>query len=223
MFQSTSFALLQEGRISSDQMAEHEGLVRWVVRQQRLGELSFVDALHEGRIGLWRALRRYDPGRGTAFSTYAVVAISRAVWQAVAVSRQTSLSHCWGALASAPDSDDLIEVVDKAQLSAALLVAVDQLPSRLRQVVVAHHGLDGGLPQTFAAIGQTLGVSKQRVHQLHVTALLWLVHPAHSLALRRLLGRLSRRDYQEALARGRSYRRRTSRYHHNQARGRARR
>lgn len=80
MFQSTSFVPLQEGCISSDQMAEHEGLVRWVVRQQWLGELSFVDALHEGRIGLWRALRRYDPTRGTAFSTYAVVAISRAVW-----------------------------------------------------------------------------------------------------------------------------------------------
>lgn len=219
MFQSTSFALLQEGGISCDQMAEHEGLVRWVVRQQWLGELPFVDALHEGRIGLWRALRRYDPTRGTAFSTYAVVAIARAVWQAVAVSRQASLSHGASLLIFAADADDLVEVVDKAQLSAALLKAVDQLPPRLRQVVVAHHGLDGGLPQTFAAIGQTLGVSKQRVHQLHVTALLWLAHPAHSLPLRRLLGRHSRSDYQEVLA----HQRRASRRRHNQGRGRARR
>ncbi|MDO8673184.1 MAG: sigma-70 family RNA polymerase sigma factor [Dehalococcoidia bacterium] len=219
MFHSTSFVPLQEGCISSDQMVEHEGLVRWVVRQQWLGELSFVDALHEGRIGLWRALRGYDPRRGTAFSTYAVVAISRAVWQAVAVSRQASLSHGASPLIFAADSDDLVEMVDKTQLSAVILKAVDQLSPRLRQVVVAHHGLDGGLPQTFAAIGQTLGVSKQRVHQLHVTALLWLAHPAHFLPLRRLLGRHSRSDYQEALA----HQRRVSHHHHNQGRGRARR
>src|SRR5437773_4302449 len=30
-----------------------------------LGPLSYLDAVHEGRIGLWRALRRYDPARGT--------------------------------------------------------------------------------------------------------------------------------------------------------------
>src|SRR6266496_100997 len=65
-------------------LARHEGLVRWVVRRQRLGALSFEDAVHEGRIGLWHALRRYDPARGTTFSTYAVPAITRAIWQAVA-------------------------------------------------------------------------------------------------------------------------------------------
>jgi hypothetical protein len=46
-------------------------------------------------------------------------------------------------------------------------------------------------------------VSRQRVHQLHVQAILWLAQPAHSLWLRRLLGRNSRRDYQCTLARSR--------------------
>src|SRR4051812_42451426 len=65
-------------------LAAHEGLVRWVVRQQWRGTLAFADAMQAGRIGLWQALRRYDPTRGPRFSTYAVPAIQRAIWAAVA-------------------------------------------------------------------------------------------------------------------------------------------
>lgn len=42
-------------------LAEHEGLVHWVVQRQWLGELPYAEALHQGRIALWRALRGYDP------------------------------------------------------------------------------------------------------------------------------------------------------------------
>ncbi len=65
-------------------MARYERLMHWVVRRQWLGKLSYVEALQAGRIGLWRALQGYDPQRGTAFSTYAVPAIARVVWRAVA-------------------------------------------------------------------------------------------------------------------------------------------
>ncbi|MBC8448738.1 MAG: hypothetical protein H8D78_13405 [Chloroflexi bacterium] len=65
-------------------MAQHEGLVHWVVHRQWLGDLSYAEALQAGRMGLWRALQGYDPRRGTALSTYAVPAIARAIWRAVA-------------------------------------------------------------------------------------------------------------------------------------------
>ena len=45
-------------------MARHEGLVPFVVRRQTLGQLSFAAAMQAGRIGLWRAIRGYDPRRG---------------------------------------------------------------------------------------------------------------------------------------------------------------
>ncbi len=32
-----------------------KGLVHWVVRPQWLGALPYADALHVGRVGLWRA------------------------------------------------------------------------------------------------------------------------------------------------------------------------
>src|SRR3972149_1951012 len=89
VFQSTTRAPVKGPVISAARMAEHEGLVCWVVRQQWLGRLSFLDALHAGRIGLWRALRGYAPTRGTCFSTYAVPVIARAVWQAVEAGQKT--------------------------------------------------------------------------------------------------------------------------------------
>src|SRR6266536_5325713 len=72
------------GGALDDQVAAHEGLVRLVVRRQQRGPLPFADALHEGRLGLWRALLGYDGQRGTRFSSYAVPAIEHAVWRAVA-------------------------------------------------------------------------------------------------------------------------------------------
>lgn len=183
----------------AQRMAQHEGLVRWVVRQQWLGGLPFDDALHEGRLGLWSALRRYDPLRGTAFSSYAVPAITRAVWRAVAVHQRLS---CPTKLQSVPSSGiDPIDLIHRTQVDCALLDLVGQLPTRLREIVIAHYGLGHNPPQTFAAIGQTMGISRQRVHQLHSKAILWLAHPAHSLQLRRLVERNRRPDYRQAIAR----------------------
>jgi RNA polymerase sigma factor (sigma-70 family) len=187
-------------------LAAHEGLVRWVVRQQRRGALPWAEVLHAGRIGLWQALRRYDPTRGTQFSTYAVPAIQHAVWAAVAAAPAGPRALAGaGEPAGADPAPDPGDVVYQAQVQAAVTALVGQLPPRLRAVVVAHYGLDGTPPQAFAALGRPLGVSRQRVHQLHRAALVVLAHPAHSLPLRRLVDRHQRADYQQALARQRQY------------------
>ena len=192
------------------QMAAHDRLVGWVVRRQRLGPLGFAEALQAGRIGLWHALRGYDPARGTCFSTYAVPAIARAVWDEVAAASPVPIplppAGTDRSAASDPSED-----LHQAQVRATLHTMVEQLPSRLRTVVVAHYGLDETLPQTFAQIGHPWGVSRQRVHQLHVAALLWLAHPATSGALRRLVERQQRSDYQQTLARQHHRARRTRR------------
>lgn len=197
----------QHRRVISDaELVEHEGLVRWVVCQQWLGGLPFADALHEGRLGLWRALQSYDRSRGTRFSTYAVSAIERAVWRAVREYQQpapVAPEHALRLELPTVELADLSESLHNAQVRVELHRLVGRLSSRLRQIIVAHYGLDGRLPQTFAAIGSTLGATRQRVQQLHVVALLWLAQPTHSLALRRLLERNRRLHYQQYLARQR--------------------
>ena len=200
MCQFTTTVCEEGNRITAAQMARHERLVQWVVRRQWLGSLPFQDALHEGHIGLWSALRCYDPQRGTAFSTYAVPAIAHAVWRAVALDQRPSVNRF--SAPSVTDGDE-IDAMDRPQTQAALHNLVAQLPIRLSIVIVAHYGLDGSPPRTSAAIGRVLGVTRQRAHQLHGEAILWLAQPAHSLWLRRLLGRHSRHDYRRQLARAR--------------------
>lgn len=183
-------------------LAAHDGLVRWVVRQQWRGDLTFADALQAGRIGLWQALRHYDPTRGTRLSTYAVPAIAHAVWAAVAADQPLLPSPRPREVAAVEPAPD--EVVHSAQVHAAVHAAVAQVSARGRQVLVAHYGLGDAPPQSFAAIGRTLGVSRQRVHQLHRAALTGLAQPAVSLPLRQLVDRHERADYQHALARQRA-------------------
>ena len=210
MFQSTTRAPVKGPVISAARMAEHEGLVCWVVRQQWLGRLSFLDALHAGRIGLWRALRGYDPTRGTCFRTYAVPVIARAVWQAVDADQKTRVPRRGGQILPAvapprPDESsaetDPVEKLHQGQVQTTLRTLITHLSPRLRHVIVAHYGLGAQPPQSFAAIGAPLGLTRQRVQQLHVEALLWLAHPAHSRTLRHLLDRHTRTDYQRTLAR----------------------
>jgi len=195
----------------SQALAEHEGLVHWVVRRQWLGDLPYAEALHEGRIALWRALRGYDASRGTAFSTYAVPAIRRAIWRAVdragpqpqealTPDPPPSLPH-----PSAGSEQALDQVAQEAWVREALHRLVARLPYRLRYVIVARYGLAGHPPQTCVAIGQALGLTHQRVSQLHIEALLWLAHPAHSLVLRQRLDRNTGADYRAYLARRRAW------------------
>lgn len=187
------------------QMAAHDGLVHWVVRQQWRGDLSFDDTLQAGRIGLWHALRGYDPARGTRFSTYAVPAITRAVWHAVATRGRETRRPAPRLVGGSVEERDLSERLDRAQRAVVLREIVLNLPVRLRQVIVAHYGLEESAPQSFAQIGMLLGVSRQRVQQLHVRALLWLAHPDHSRPVRRLLECQQRSDYQHALAHQRQH------------------
>lgn len=181
-------------------LAQHEGLVRWVVCRQWRGGLPFEEAVQEGRIALWHALQHYDPARGTTFSTYAVPAIAHAVWRAVALQQRGRAVFC---LPREEGAEDALEVMHRREVYAVLGRMVEALPPRLRCIIVAHYGLQGQPPQSFAAIGARLHLTRQRIQQLHVEAVLWLAHPAHSWALRLLLERHQRGHCQRALARQR--------------------
>jgi RNA polymerase sigma factor (sigma-70 family) len=182
-------------------MAAHENLVHAVVRRQALGHLPFAEALHAGRIGLWRAILGYDPQRGLAFSTYAWKPIMHRIWREVKLAerdyvRGTKTDPLWTVSALAPEEDLPERVWETEDLLCALWELVVRLPERLRIVVVARYGLMGQGRTFYSRIGQMLGVSHERARQLHTEALLWLQHPAHSQHLRSLLGRHTLAEYE---------------------------
>ena len=89
-------------------------------------------------------------------------------------------------------------VWEVAAVQQAIRDLVQRLPGRLRYVVVARYGLNSTPLTTYRQIGADLGLSGERARQLHIEALVWLRHPAHSYALRSLLERHTLTDYQVA-------------------------
>ena len=107
----------------------------------------------------------------------------------------------------APDLEAHVEQVISYELLHGLVAA---LPHPCwRRVIVTHYGLDGCRPHTLSEIARAWGVSPQRIFHLRTEALLWLAHPARSLALRQLRNCNTVADYQTYLARQRRWRRMT--------------
>jgi RNA polymerase sigma factor (sigma-70 family) len=195
-------------------MEMHDGLVHAVVRKQVLGDLPYAEAVQEGRIGLWRAVLKYDPDRGYAFSTYAWRSIVHHIWRAVKVHARASRTEhvepgaawCSEWLSVACADPAVLHTVHSVR--RALHDLLTRLSERLQRIIVARYGLDGQRTRFYREIGKHLGVSGERARQLHTEALVWLRHPAHSQHLRSLLQRHSLADYEWAAAQAQRWLRR---------------
>ncbi len=189
----------QDGDAQSleDLMRMHEGLVHHIVRQQWRGQLSYAQAIHTGRIGLWRAVLGFDPRRGHAFSTYAGVVIARHVWRAVR--RAEKEEEGVRIPAPSPSSVDPRTEVLATEVQTALHAMVARLPVLQRWIVCSYYGLDGRGGCTLAELGRRQGCSRQAIHYHLHKALIALRHPAFSALLRALLDYNSREAYRDAL------------------------
>ena len=195
-------------------MKQHDGLVHAFIRRQGSGDISYEEALQAGRIGLWQAIKGYDPERGSTFATYAWVAIGRQIRRrGQELNRGIEMG-----LSEVPASwilPDPAEEVARQASNGALYELVSQLPGRFRQVIVGRYGLDGQPPRTLQVIGQELGLTGERVRQLQQEGLAWLRHPAHSWRLRQWFGRDTATDYRQALAQNARLRRSRRANHHD--------
>ncbi len=178
-------------------MWRHRGLVHAVVRRQWLGSLSYTEAVQAGLLGLWRAIIRYDPSRGTTFSTYAWPAIERTIQREIARAR-TSPHPIAHTHISTPVDNDPETSLHQAEVRASLRQLVGRMPPKLREAVVAYWGLDGEPPCSLRQLIYAWGISHEGVRQRLLSALMWLRHPAHSYNLRQLLDRNSADEYRRA-------------------------
>jgi len=182
-------------------MSRHEPLVRYAVSRQNLGDLPLEEAVQAGRMGLWKAILRYDPYRGYQFSTYAYKAIVHYVWLAVkahcVANKKEHATREWEVFFRHWEVGPA-QGQRKRELGECLAALVSRLPERLRRVVRVRYELEGENWQTLAELGVELGVCKERVRQLQVEALVWLRHPTHSQELRELMQRHSLQEYEWA-------------------------
>ena len=182
-------------------LVRHEPLVKYAVKRQNLGDLPWDEADQAGRIGLWKAILRYDPYQGHQFSTYAYPAIVHCIWRAVKVhcrdNQRAHTTRLWLLFFRHWETGPAQRQAEQ-EVQASLRALVARLPERLQQVVIGRYGLDGEPWQTLPKLGVELGLCGERVRQLQVEALVRLRHPAHSQDLRALLRRHSLQEYEWA-------------------------
>jgi len=177
-------------------LLEHKGLIYVVVRRQYAGKCDYADLIQEGWIGLWQAILKYDPERGSAFSTYAGRAIRNRIWNAVERSWKAE-----GWLEPGGSEDTLSAIVSawqEEQVRQAVQEGLACLPERLRQVIRQVYGLEGGTPMSLVEIGKQMEVSGERIRQLREAALVYLRLPVLSMRLRSLCEQDSRQAYRQA-------------------------
>ena len=198
--EATQFQQAQAGCSTSLNalMEHHDGLVQAVVRQQVLGDLPFTEAVQAGRIGLWHAIQGFDPCMGLAFSTYAWPCIMRQIWREVKAHDRFSSSSVLKDEHRPLNRPDSATVWEAEAVRQALGDTVRRLSQRLQHVIVARYGLNGDPPAIYRLIVADLGLTGERIRQLHTEALVWLRHPAQSYVLRSLLDRHTLEDYERA-------------------------
>jgi RNA polymerase sigma factor (sigma-70 family) len=148
-------------------------LVVSVARKHLRPGMNLMELVSEGNITLMRAVESFDFHKGHRFSTYATLALmkgfARTVPQMMSLTRKNS-----------GDIGILAEVADRRATTAAETLGrsdevrhlMSRLSDRERAVLSAHFGLDDQpAAETYEQLADRLGLTKQRVRQIHQGAL----------------------------------------------------
>lgn len=154
------------------------GLVYDLIGRSRFDNLEREEMTSEGMMALLRAVDTFDPWRGFRFSTYACNAILRAFSRA-AMQDSKRRSKISGAWEPELERSDLPEVrhIDQRDLFTERLQRILRLDnadlSEVEKTVLARRFPleDRYERQTLEEIGHQMGVSKERVRQIQLSAI----------------------------------------------------
>ncbi|HVX84743.1 MAG TPA: sigma-70 family RNA polymerase sigma factor [Phycisphaerae bacterium] len=157
-------------------------------KHQRSGK-PLLELVSDAAVWLMRAAEKFDFARGGAgaaharFSTYA----SYAIMKNFARDRSDGLARRDAALVTGqeellnnlntPDAAHPADHLDAAALHSDLRSLVEELPTRERELLTHHYGLnDQSPPLSLSEISSKMGITKARVQQLETRALRKLRH-----------------------------------------------
>lgn len=141
--------------------------------------MTLSDLVSEGNIGLLKAINMYDAEQGTKFATYALSSIRRAIASAIEVqpsrksmdaplhegTRSTLLDVLTGS-----EGDPQTAGMEEEELREEVQTAIENLSPREQRVIKAFYGI-GQSPMTYADIGMSMQLTRERIRQIKTTAL----------------------------------------------------
>jgi len=170
--------------------------VSWLARDFRYTGVPREDLEAEGRLGLFEAALRFDRSHGVQFLTYASF-WSRRRMQVFVARHARVVRRPASRTGGARDRDDVsldqpvsagsvlrwadvlvdlrtpraLDAMMGAEDAALIASAARELPPQWRTIIERRFGLDGGPAMTLAAVGEAIGLSRERVRQIEVKAM----------------------------------------------------
>jgi RNA polymerase primary sigma factor len=149
-------------------------LVVSIVKRHAAQTDNFFELLSDGNMSLIRAVEKFDYSRGNKFSTYASWAIIKNFASSIPEEKHRRERYLTGheeLFDAAPDNrtDEQECLASAEQAANGVNRLLEYLQPRERQIIRMRAGLDDHAKgMTLRAIGQELGISKERVRQLNV-------------------------------------------------------
>ena len=84
-------------------------------------------------------------------------------------------------------NDDICEEVEQRSLRETLEKLMGELTSREQEVLKARYGFEDDVEKTLEEVGQTFGVTRERIRQIESKALRKLSHPTRTRKLKDFL------------------------------------
>ncbi|MBQ0049087.1 MAG: sigma-70 family RNA polymerase sigma factor [Bacteroidales bacterium] len=164
------------------------GLVVSVAKQYAVRGYELMDVVSEGNAGLIEAAKRYMPGRGARFGSYAAHWVRKRILQQIDEMKDDDAMSQSSVSLSSPiqggDGDSVLEdmvadpsapspshCAEQRDLHDRLHAALAQLPDRQRLIVVLAYGFDGVAERTIRQISTDLGLHRSVVTAEHKQAL----------------------------------------------------
>jgi RNA polymerase sigma factor (sigma-70 family) len=138
---------------------------------------NFFELLSDGNMSLMRAVEKFDFSRGNKFSTYAMWALMKNFARSIPDEKNRRERFVTGneelfdaAEDKRTDEQECLAAAEQAKARVNRLL--DFLDPREREIIRMRAGLENGSDgMTLEKIGEKLGITKERVRQVHVRAI----------------------------------------------------